>query len=183
MIPMKKCKPLFFFSILMILGLPLILTAQDYMTLADIEDENRGSFLGGNIFFTGSTTKSIGVSPVFGIHIFPDFGIGLGADYFYAKRNENQIHSYGGKLFVQYHITKSLYAKSQFSYLYYNGSWIDTRFDSQYVPYLFVGGGFQRRVASRAILEMEVLFDVLRDDSSVFDSGQPLFNAGIIFAL
>jgi len=183
MISAKKCKPVFLFSILIILGSPFILAAQDYLTPDDIEQENHGSFLGGNLFFSGSTTKSVGISPVFGIHIFPDFGIGLGADYFYAKRNENQIHSYGGKLYVQYHITKNLYAKSQFSYLYYNGTWIDTRYDSQYVPYLFVGAGFQRRIASRAMLELEVLMDVLQDESSLFESGQPLFNAGVIFAL
>ena len=173
----------FFLLILVICLFPAMNIAQNYFPLDDLEDENRGMFLGGGLSFSGKPTRTVGVSPVFGIHIFPDFGVGLGADYFYAKRNEDQIHSYGGKLFVQYHITKSLYAKSQFSYLYYNGTWLDTRYDSQFVPYLFVGGGFQRPISGRAILELELLFDVLQDESSLFDAGQPIFNAGIIFAL
>ena len=174
-----------FFSLLFlsICFFPAMNIAQNYFPLDDLKDENRGMFLGGGLSFSGKPTRTVGISPVFGIHIFPDFGVGLGADYFYAKRNEDQIHSYGGKLFVQYHITKSLYAKSQFSYLYYNGTWIDTQYDSQFVPYLFVGGGIQRPIASRTILEVELLFDVLQDESSVFDAGQPIFNAGIIFAL
>jgi hypothetical protein len=167
----------------MIFITPHTLLSQYDPPLIDFEDEQRGMFLGGNLSFSGSPTRTFGISPVFGIHIFPDFGVGLGADYFYAKRNENQINSYGGKVFFQYHITKSLYAKSQFSYLNYNGTWLDTRYDSQFVPYLFIGGGFQRPIASRAILELELLFDVLQDESSVFDAGQPIFNAGLIFAL
>jgi hypothetical protein len=169
--------------ILIIFLLPSLLLPQNYLPLDDLDDEQRGMFLGGNLSFSGRPTRTVGISPVFGLHIFPDFGVGLGADYYYAKRNEDQIHSYGGKLFFQYHITKSLYAKSQFSYLNYNGTWLDTRYDSQYVPYLFVGGGFQRPISSRAILELELLFDVLQDESSVFDAGQPIFNAGIMFAL
>jgi len=182
MLPFKALS-FFFVLILVICFFPATNIAQNYLSLDDLEDEHRGMFFGGNLSFSGKPTRTVGVSPVFGIHIFPDFGVGLGADYFYAKRNENQINSYGGKVFFQYHITKSLYAKSQFSYLNYNGTWLDTRYDSQFVPYLFVGGGFQRPITSRAILELELLFDVLQDESSVFDSGQPIFNAGLLFAL
>lgn len=183
---MEKYNRILSFSgllILIILLLPSLLFTQNYLPLDDLEDEHRGMFLGGNLSFSGNPTRTVGISPVFGLHIFPDFGIGLGADYYYAKRNEDKINSYGGRLFFQYHITKSFYAKSQFSYLNYNGTWLDTRYDSQLVPYLFVGGGFQRPITSSAILELELLFDVLQDESSVFDAGQPIFNAGIMFAL
>ncbi len=88
--------------------------AQNYFPLDDLEDENRGMFLGGGLSFSGKPTRTVGISPVFGMHIFPDFGIGIGADYFYAKRNEDRIHSYGGKLLIQYHVTKIIYSKSQY---------------------------------------------------------------------
>jgi hypothetical protein len=140
-------------------------------------------FYGGNLFFSSHTSKTFGVSPVLGIHIFPDFGVGLGADYYYVKRKDEQFQSVGGKLYLRYSVHQNLYAKTQFSYLYYNGILDSQEYNSQLVPYLFVGGGYQRAISSHALLEFEVLFDVLQNENSLFNSGEPVFNMGVIFGL
>ncbi len=140
-------------------------------------------FYGGNLFFSSHAVKSFGVSPVFGIHIFPDFGVGLGVDYFYAKRKDEQFQSIGGKVYFRYSFYENFYAKTQFSYLYYDGTLNSEDYNPRLVPYLFLGGGFQRPISSRALLEFEVLFDVLQNEGSLFNSGEPVFNMGIIFGL
>jgi hypothetical protein len=140
-------------------------------------------FYGGNLFFSSHTVKSFGVSPVMGIHIFPDFGVGLGADYYYVKRKDDLFQSIGGKLYVRYSFHQNLYAKTQFSYLYYDGTLNNQDYNPRLVPYLFIGGGYQRAISYHAVLEFEVLFDVLQNEGSLFNSGEPVFNMGIIFGL
>jgi hypothetical protein len=181
MIPLNKFKFLFCILVLGIFTLPIFLKAQEYQPFEDLQDTRPKMFAGGNFLYANKPTKSFGFSPVWGLHIFPDFGIGLGADYYYAKRDEVTIQSYGGKLFIQYNLFRNLYAKSQFSYLYHDGIIVNAQEASQFVPYLFVGGGYQLPIARQANLEFEILYDLIQDEASLFEQGQPVFNAGLIF--
>jgi hypothetical protein len=168
-----------FIAVLFILSLSV--TAQEYQPFEDLNDTRPTMFAGGNFLYSNKPSNSFGFSPVWGLHIFPDFGIGLGADYYYAKRENVTIQSYGGKLFIQYNLFPNLYAKSQFSYLYHDGIIINAQQSSQFVPYLFFGGGYQLPVMKQASLEVEILYDIIQDEASLFERGQPVFNAGLIF--
>ena len=53
---------------------------------------------------------------------------------------------------------------------------------SQFVPYLFLGGGYQLPIMRQASLEVEILYDIIQDEASLFERGEPVFNAGVIFA-
>ena len=182
MVSQKMKNPQFSLGFLFIFILPILLFSQEYQPFEDLRDTRPKMFAGGSFLYANKPTTSVGFSPVWGLHIFPDFGIGLGADYYYAKREDITIQSYGGKLFIQYNLFRNLYAKSQFSYLYHDGIIVNAQEASQFVPYLFLGGGYQMPIMRQASLEVEILYDVIQDEASLFERGQPVFNAGLIFA-
>ena len=182
MLYLKKRSRILFLSILIAFCLPGLLISQEYQPFEDMQDERPQMFAGGSFLYANKPTQSYGFSPVWGLHIFPDFGVGLGADYYYAKRENLTIQSYGGKLFVQYNLFGNLYAKSQFSYLYHDGIIVNLNQASQWVPYLFVGGGYQMPLMKQVSLEAEILYDLIQDEASFFEKGEPVFNAGVIFA-
>jgi len=47
------------------------------------------------------------------------------------------------------------------------------------VPFLLLGGGLVQRISPRTALTVEVLFDVLQDDNSPYDSGEPFVSVGV----
>jgi hypothetical protein len=51
--------------------------------------------------------------------------------------------------------------------------------ERQVVPFLFLGGGYSRRVGRGTWMFVQVLFDVLQNNDSPYDDWEPFFSIGI----
>jgi hypothetical protein len=50
--------------------------------------------------------------------------------------------------------------------------------DRQWVPFLFLGGGFSQPITKNTWFTAEVLFDVLQNEHSPYKSWEPFFSVG-----
>ena len=51
--------------------------------------------------------------------------------------------------------------------------------DREWIPFMLVGAGYSKRLGGRAWLNVQVLFDVLQNDSSPYNSWEPFYSVGI----
>jgi len=136
-------------------------------------------FYGGNVYLSFGSGTTIGASPMVGMYLTPQLGVGIGATYIYYTRDELKSHVYGGRLMARYNIVPQVYAKTEFSYLVYNDTFKGVDIGSTSVPYLFVGGGYRQPIGPRAFLEVDVMFDVLRNENSQYRNWEPLIGVGV----
>ena len=54
-----------------------------------------------------------------------------------------------------------------------------TTSDREWIPYLLLGGGLSSRIGANTWGYVEVLFDVLNDEHSPYDKGEPIISAGV----
>jgi hypothetical protein len=51
----------------------------------------------------------------------------------------------------------------------------------EWVPFLYLGGGYSKKMSRNSWLMAQVLFDVLQDENSPYQAGSPFFSVGIGF--
>lgn len=139
-----------------------------------------GSFgLSGNF----SDYMSLRISPMVGARISPKLYSGIGLEYIYTKDNRYKTdisaHDYGARLFGQYNFIPQLFAHLEFagySYqsFYFNGQTADRNF----VPFIWLGGGYRQYISEKSFFSARILFDVLQDKHSPYDSGEPVISIG-----
>jgi len=49
----------------------------------------------------------------------------------------------------------------------------------EWIPFLFVGAGYSKRLGGRSWLNAQILFDVLQADHSPYKSWEPFYSIGI----
>lgn len=137
-----------------------------------------GGYVSGSI---GSYT-SIGIEPLVGYKLTPKFSVGgkLSYEYISDKRysEEYSASNYGFSIFSRLRITQRLYTHAEYSamnYKLYNSLGESER---EWVPFLFLGGGFSQPVTKNTWLTAEVLFDVLQNEDSPYKSWEPFFSVG-----
>jgi len=136
-------------------------------------------FYGGNVYLSFGSGTTIGASPMVGMYLTPRLGVGLGVTYIHYTKDDLKSNVYGGRLQARYIIVPQIYAKTEFSYLWYNDTYKGIDIGTTAVPYLFVGGGYRQRVGSRTYLEVDVMFDVLRNENSQYRDWEPLIGVGV----
>jgi hypothetical protein len=134
---------------------------------------------GGTVYLSFGNGTSIGASPLIGWQFTPQFGAGVGVTYIYYSQDDYTTHSYGGRVMARFDVIPQIYAKGEFAYLWYSQSYKEFKAETFSVPYLFLGGGYRQRVSGTAYLELEVMFDVLQDSGSQYDSWEPIFAVGV----
>lgn len=121
----------------------------------------------------------VSVQPMAGYKLTEKFSLGsrIGYEYLKDRREDRDFesHSYGGGVFTRYRVIRSAYAHVEFEYTSY-----DFGTEREWVPFLFVGGGYAQPLAKDTQLMVEVLFDVLQDPDSPYESGEPVVNVGIV---
>lgn len=145
-------------------------------------------FYGGNINFSfWNNYFYIGLFPMIGYSITPEFSAGLRLGYAYISdsRITPTLNSsnYGAGAFARYNVIPQIYLKSEFIYFSFERA---TRFTlngystTRYgVPLLLLGAGYQHRVNQDISVFFELSFDVINDSNSPFKSGEPLFSIGM----
>jgi hypothetical protein len=136
-------------------------------------------FYGGNVYLSFGSGTTIGVSPMVGMYFTPQLSAGVGVTYIYYTRDDLKSNVYGGRLMARYDIIPQIYAKTEFSYLVYNDTFKGVDIGSTSVPYLFVGGGYRQPIGPRSYLELDIMFDVLRNENSQYNNWEPLISVGV----
>jgi hypothetical protein len=134
-------------------------------------------FYGGTLGVSFGDYFRLSVQPMVGYNLSPRFSAGVKAIYEYISDTRTAQtftwHNFGGSVFGRFHIVPQAYAHAEFAYMSY-----DSPIERYGVPFLLLGGGYVQRISSNAGLYVEVLFDVLQDDKSPYESGTPFISIG-----
>jgi hypothetical protein len=134
-----------------------------------------------NMSFGGYTV--IGIEPMIGYKIVPRLSVGakIRYDYMQDKRyNETYTASnYGASLFTRLRVVRGLYAHAEYAGYNYKKHNELGESDREWVPFLFVGAGYNLNVGKRASVVAQVLFDVLQNEKSPYKSWEPFYSVGV----
>lgn len=143
-------------------------------------------YYGGNIGFSfWNDYTYLGIYPLAGYKITPKFSVGakVGYSYINYKDIDFSTNNYGGSVFTRYRIIPQIYVHGEFVYFSFEHrtfSIINRQYGSErvWVPFLLLGGGFSQQISPNVWAFAEVLFDVINDDNSPYESGQPFVSVG-----
>ena len=140
-------------------------------------------YFGGYMSLTVGSYTRIGVYPLLGYKFTPKLsgGLKIGYEYVSDKRYTDTYTSsnYGGSIFARYRIIPRLYVHieyEQFSYELYN---FDGTSNREWIPFLYLGGGYSQPIGKNVWLTAQVLFDVLQDERSPYNAWDPIFSVGV----
>jgi hypothetical protein len=172
-------------SIIFIFLLAFSLAAQENQTAPKPVKVNEPSkvYWGGELGLTFGSYFRISLVPLIGYKVAPQFHVGgkLGFSYIEDKRYETKITSfnYGGSVFARYLLIRGLYAHAEYVYWSYKFQTENLEGDRTWVPFLLVGGGYIQPISPSASLFVEILWDVLKDENSPYNSSDPWIKVGI----
>jgi hypothetical protein len=140
-------------------------------------------YFGGGVGISFGNYTRIAVYPMVGYKITPKLsaGIELGYEWISDKRyNETYTTSnYGGSLFARYRIIPALFFHAEYATYNYELYYLDASSERLWVPFLFLGAGFSKRIAPGTTAYAMVKFDVLQNKNSPYKDWDPFFNVGI----
>jgi hypothetical protein len=142
-------------------------------------------YYGGYINFSFGSYTSIGIEPMVGYKIIPRLSVGLKIRYDYVQHKYNgttySYSDYGGSLFSRLSLFKRLYVHAEYAtYNYESTNYVDPENSERiWVPFFFVGAGFNQPIGGRASLNAQILFDVLQSDKSPYNSWEPFYSVGV----
>lgn len=139
-------------------------------------------YYGGYVNLMFGSYTVIGIEPMLAYKITPKFSVGTKLTYEYFRDKQgSSVYSesdYGYSLFTRLRLTQNLYAHTEYSsvnYRFYNDQGGSGR---NWVPFLFVGGGFSQPVSKNTWLNAELLFDVLQNKNSPYKKWEPFYSVG-----
>lgn len=137
-------------------------------------------YFGGSVVLTFGDATTIGVYPMVAYKFSPKLSLGVEVGYEYVKYDaiNESGNNYGGSVFANYRFVPKLYAHAEYQMISYELFGTNAS-DREWVPFLLVGGGFASRLRGDTWTYVEVLFDVLQDDNSPYDNGEPIINIGV----
>jgi len=120
----------------------------------------------------------LSAEPLVAYKLTPKLSLGVKARYEFIHDSRGVVdydsHNYGGSVFTRYRILPVAYAHAEYAYMSY-----DYPLGRQEVPFLLLGGGISKPLSPKTWLTAEVLFDVLQDDNSPYESGDPIVTVGV----
>ncbi len=139
------------------------------------------------IYYGGSVTVSfgdvtrIGVYPMIAYKVTPKLSAGAEFGYEWLKYDnfDETTNNYGWSVFSRYRLLPQIFAHAEYQMVNYEIFTSPTTSDHEWVPYLLFGGGLSSRIGPNTWGYVEVLFDVLNDDHSPYDDGEPFISAGV----
>lgn len=140
-------------------------------------------YLGGYGSLTVGSYTRIGVYPLIGYKITSKLSTGLKIGYEYVSDNRYTTHyttnNYGGSIFARYRVIPRLYGHVEYEMINYELYNFDGTSNREWIPFLYVGGGYSQPIGRNVWLTAQVLFDVLQDDRSPYNRWDPVFSVGV----
>ncbi len=140
-------------------------------------------YVGGNMVLTVGNYTRIGAYPLIGYKFTPKLSGGIKIGYEYIRDNRwtetYESSNYGGSLFARYRIFLPLYAHVEFAGINYDIYDALGNSQREWVPFLYVGGGYSQRMGRNVWLNAQVMFDVLQDPDSPYRRWDPVFTVGV----
>jgi len=146
--------------------------------------KNEKVYYGGYANFSLGKYSIIGFEPMIGYKLLPKFSVGGKLSYEHFK-NKNYSPTQSGSnwgigAFSRLRISRRLYAHVEFSEMNYklfqDGGETSNR---EWISFLFVGGGFIQPISKGVSLNAEVLWDVIQNKNSPYNTVEPVFNVGV----
>lgn len=135
-------------------------------------------YYGGYLNLSFGTYTVIGVQPLVGYKFTPELSAGIQLTYEYSSYDNSSSSNYGGSLFSRYRILPQLYAHAEFSTINYELIYFTGETERTWVPFLFLGGGYSQPISENVWMNAQVLFDVLQNENSPYESWEPFFSIG-----
>ena len=127
-------------------------------------------FYGGYINLSFGSYTVIGIEPMVGYTLTPKLSTGVKVRYNYIKDDRYSrsytTSTYGGSIFGRYLLTRNFYAQAEAASYNYEYFYLSGGSERDWVPFLFLCGGYIQPLGERTWLNIEILFDVLQDDKS-----------------
>lgn len=126
-------------------------------------------FFGGNLGLQFGTITNIEVSPLVGYRINNNLSAGLGLTYIYYKINfdnrpDYKTDIYGGRIFARRAISENIFLHAEYESLNFEFVRSDGSLLREWVPGMFLGGGFIQPVGRNVAFVAMALYNVLHDD-------------------
>lgn len=139
-------------------------------------------YTGGHVGLTFGNYTNIMISPMLGARLNEKVYAGLGIEYQYTKDKRispsRTYNQYGGRIFTQYNLLPTVFAHAEFAGLSMERYNFQLNKERNFVPFLYVGGGYRQRISERSFVSFRVLFDVLQDKNSPYNAWDPVFSVG-----
>ena len=147
------------------------------------QSKNDKVYYGGYANFSFGKYTNIGFEPLIAYKLLPRFSIGAKLSYEYVKDKRydsvQEFSNFGASIFSRLRIARKLYAHIEYAgrnYKLYDSLGGSKR---QWVPFLYLGGGYSLSISKKASLNAQVLWDLLQNDNSPYKTVQPFFSVGI----
>ncbi len=140
-------------------------------------------YYGGSIGLIFGDYTSVSIEPMVGYNVTPRFSAGGRVSYEYVRDNRyTETHSsnnYGFSTFGRYRFIPELYGHAEFAATNYDLHYTDGTSERDWVPFLYLGGGYTQRIAKNVSAYAEILVDVWQDDHSPYQDWAPQYSFGI----
>lgn len=149
----------------------------------DAEEETTGFdkrkiYYGGYLNLSFGSYTVIGIQPLVGYKFTPEFSGGVQLLYEYSSYDNSSYSNYGGSIFSRYRVIPQLYLHAEFSTINYELYRNYVEGERTWVPFLYLGGGYSQPISKNTWLNAQVLFDVLQNENSPYESWEPFFSIG-----
>jgi hypothetical protein len=139
-------------------------------------------YYGGSVIlsFGGDVTR-IGIYPMIAYKFTPKLSLGAEVGYEWLKFDDfdETANNYGASIFTRYRIVPRVYAHAEYQMVNYEIFTSATTSERDWVPFLLLGGGYSQPMGTNAWAYVEVLFDVLNDNNSPYEDGEPFISVGV----
>jgi hypothetical protein len=144
-------------------------------------------FYGGTLGIGFGSTFRISVQPFVGYVFTPQLSGGVKVGYEYVRQEsygtKTTWNNYGASVFGRYRFIPRAYAHAELAYMNYGYKVSEFTSDRTWVPFLLLGGGYIQPISPTTSFFVEVLFDVLQDSHSPYDSWTPFVSVGVMVGI
>ncbi len=145
-------------------------------------------YFGGDINLSLGNYAYVGLSPLVGYMISPQFHIGAQISYAHAWDNRytvaTQSNMYGGNLFARFYPIKELFFMLEPAIGSYSVYSAYSTYTNKAIPFVYAGAGLNYYFKPKVFLTFQVKVDVLRDSQSPYgNEWHPIYNVGVGFGM
>ena len=140
-------------------------------------------YYGGELGLSFGDYTSISVRPLVGYLFSSRLSGGVKVGYQYVNDSRGvydyTASNYGASVFGRFRLTPQIYATAEYAEINYEFQTGPNNSEREWVPFLYLGGGFVKQIGPKTSAYAEVTFDVLNDESSPYPAGEPHVTFGV----